>query len=157
MRTFDLSPLFRNTIGFDWLNDALDAAFRAEGSGPVYPPYDIEKLDKDQYRLTMAVAGFSPEDVEVTVEGNTLTIAGKAAQQEPKAEYLYRGIARRAFKRTFELAEHVKVADATLVNGLLQVRLVREVPEALKPRRIAVSAEAHPAAAIEAPAEKRAA
>jgi molecular chaperone IbpA len=134
--TLDFAPLFRTAIGFDRLARLVDAA--ASGEVPSYPPYNIEKTGEDSYRLTMAVAGFGPEDLEVSVKENTLTVTGKQAEQA-KGQVLYRGIAGRAFERRFVLADHIEVENAGLQNGLLHVGLRRVVPEALKPRRIAIA------------------
>lgn len=134
MRTFDFTPLYRSTVGFDRLFDMLDSSVR-----PDWPPYDIEKLGDDKYRISMAVAGFAPEEIELTQEGNSLLVSGAKKQPESeRQEFLHRGIANRSFKQTFSLADHVKVADAALKNGLLAIDLIREVPEQLKPRRIAI-------------------
>ena len=138
MRTYDLSPLFRSTVGFDRMTRLLEAALKAEESGNGYPPYNIEKLGDDQYRISMAVAGFRPEDLEITAHPNLLVIQGKAADREGSA-FLHRGIAGRAFERRFQLADHIRVLDARLEHGLLHVELVREVPEAMKPRTIPVT------------------
>jgi molecular chaperone IbpA len=135
MTSLDFAPLFRTAIGFDRLARLVDAA--AAGEVPSYPPYNIEKTGEDSYRLTMAVAGFRPEDLEVVVKENTLTVTGKQAEQG-KAQMLYRGIAGRAFERRFVLADHMVVDSADLQNGLLHVGLRRVVPEALKPRRIEI-------------------
>lgn len=134
MRTFDFTPLYRSTVGFDRLFDMLDSSIR-----PDWPPYDIEKVGDDKYRISMAVAGFAPEEIELTQEGNSLLVSGAKKQPEnQQQEFLHRGIANRSFKQTFSLADHVKVAGAALENGLLAIELVREVPEQLKPRRIAI-------------------
>ena len=139
MRTaFDFSPLFRSTIGFERMQQLLDAALRADDQAFSYPPYNIEAVGEDAYRLTMAVAGFAPEDLEVTATENTLVVAGKANRSENEVSYLHRGIAGRSFERRFELAEHVRATGASLVNGLLNIELKREVPEEMKPRRIPV-------------------
>jgi len=141
MAEFDLSPLFRSTIGFDRLNRMLDSAFVGNESGATYPPYNIEKLSDDRYRIVMAVAGFRDEDIEVTVAENTLTVSGRGQVEETgeeQARYLHRGIAKRAFERRFQLADHIAVTGAQLTDGLLSIDLVREVPEAMKPRRIAI-------------------
>ncbi|MGH7042262.1 MAG: Hsp20 family protein [Acetobacteraceae bacterium] len=139
MTTYDFAPLFRTAIGFDRLARLADsAAASAEGSG--YPPYNIEKLGEDNYRLTMAVAGFRPDDIELLVKDNTLTVAGRVAQDGSPNEVLYRGIAGRAFERRFALADHIVVEGADLQNGLLHVGLKRVVPEALKARRIPIAA-----------------
>ncbi len=133
MNALNLTPLFRTAIGFDRLARLMDNAATADVS---YPPYNIEKTGEDSYRLTMAVAGFGPDDIEMTVKDNTLLVAGRAEQDAPKPELLYRGIAARAFERRFVLADHIVVEGAELVNGMLHVALKRVVPEALKPRRI---------------------
>ncbi|MSO80268.1 MAG: Hsp20 family protein [Alphaproteobacteria bacterium] len=138
MSTYDLTPLFRSTVGFDHVSRLLDAAFAGADEGTSYPPYNIEKTGDNEYRVTMAVAGFGEDDIEITQHQNTLSIKGKAKQTDTEARTLYRGIAARAFDRRFELADYVQVTGATLVNGLLQAELVREVPEAMKPRTIAV-------------------
>jgi molecular chaperone IbpA len=139
VNSFDFAPLFRTAIGFDRLARLVDAAATADAS---YPPYNIEKTGDDTYRLTMAVAGFGPDDIELTAKDNTLLVAGRASTEAPKAELLYRGIAGRAFERRFVLADHVVVDGADLQNGLLHVTLKRVVPEALKPRRIAIGGQA---------------
>src|SRR5262249_43036410 len=139
---FDFSPLFRSTIGFDRLARVVDAATRFDGSVPAYPPYNIEKTGEDSYRLTMAVAGFARDEIDITAQENTLTVTGKAQKEEARnRRYLHRGIARRAFERRFSLADHIKVTGASLDNGLLHVEMVREVPEAAKPRQIKIAAE----------------
>jgi molecular chaperone IbpA len=139
MRSYDLSPLFRSTIGFDRWADLFEAANRVNPSASTFPPYNIEKRGDDAYRITMAVAGFAESDIDVTVQENLLVISGKLEDGKDSASnYLHRGIAARVFERRFNLAEHVIVADARLINGLLEVDLVREVPEAKKPRRIEI-------------------
>ena len=139
MRSYDLSPLFRSTIGFDRWADLFEAANRVNPSASTFPPYNIEKRGDDAYRITMAVAGFAESDISMTVQENLLVIAGKLEDnKDEKSNYLHRGIAARVFERRFNLAEHVNVADARLVNGLLEVDLVREVPEAKKQRRIEI-------------------
>ena len=136
MTTLDFTPLFRSAIGFDRLARlANTAASTAEAS---YPPYNIEKTDDDSYRLTMAVAGFGPDDIDLVAKDNTLVVTGRIAANAPRAELLYRGIAGRPFERRFVLADHVVVDRADLQNGLLHVSLKRVVPEALKPRRISI-------------------
>jgi molecular chaperone IbpA len=134
--TLDLSPLYRSAIGFDRMARMLDAAV-AE-SKPSYPPYNVELVEENRYRITMAVAGFSQDDLEITSEENTLTISGRQKSEEER-KFLYQGIAERNFERKFQLDEHVKVVDARLENGLLHVELVREIPEAMKPRKIEIS------------------
>jgi molecular chaperone IbpA len=141
MTAFDVSPLLRAAIGFDRMARLVETA-RAASEGPAYPPYNIEKTAEDSYVLTMAVAGFGPNDIEMTVHENTLTVAGKAPQPGDTSRLLYRGIAGRAFERRFVLADHIVVEGAQLENGLLHVALRREVPEALKPRRIAIAGTA---------------
>lgn len=142
MRTFDLSPLFRSTVGFDHLARMLDTASRLDEQTFSYPPYNIEKLSEDNYRISMAVAGFSDEDLDVTTQDHTLVITGRAHKDETSAQYLHRGIAGRSFERRFELADYIRVSGATLVNGLLHVDLMREVPEAMKPRTIKINSTA---------------
>ena len=136
--TFDFSPLYRSTIGFDRLFDMLDQATRVEPMTN-WPPYNIEKTGEDQYRITMAVAGFSPDEIELVQQENTLVVNGQKHPDPEGVQVLHRGIATRAFKQSFNLADHVKVTGATLDNGLLTIELVREVPEALKPRRIEIA------------------
>ena len=137
MRTYDVSPLFRSSVGFDRLFDLLTQAERAEAS-TAWPPYNIEKVADDQYRITMALAGFTQDEIELTQHDTTLLVSGQKKAQEGEHQYLHRGIAGRGFRQTFNLAEHVKVVGATMENGLLTVELQREVPEALKPRRITI-------------------
>ena len=137
MHNFDLSPLFRTSVGFDRLNNLFDAALHID-EAPSYPPYNIEKLDADRYSITMAVAGFGEADVEVLVKDNTLTVNGKIGDAEEAKSYLYRGIAGRAFTRSFQIADHIKVTGAELDNGLLHIELIREIPEEMRPRRIAI-------------------
>jgi molecular chaperone IbpA len=143
MRTFDLSPLYRSTVGFDRLFNMLDggAAFDA-GTG--YPPYNIERLSENAYEITMAVAGFGEDDIEIEVKENALTVSGNKAEETGDREFLHRGIATRAFERRFQLADHVEVKGAKLENGLLTVELQRVIPEALKPRRIEIKAGGSP-------------
>lgn len=136
MSTFDFAPLFRTAIGFDRLARLADtAASTAEAN---YPPYNIERTGEDAYRLTMAVAGFRPDDLDLVVKDNTLIVSGRVPSGVPKTEVLYRGIAGRAFERRFVLADHMAVDGADVQNGLLHVGLKRVVPEALKPRRITI-------------------
>ncbi len=148
MNAFNVNPLFRTAIGFDRLVRLVDAA--AASAEVTYPPYNIEKTGDDSYRLVMAVAGFGPDDIELIAKDNTLVVSGKVAAEQPKGEVLYRGIAGRAFERKFTLADHIVVEGADLANGLLQVALKRVVPEALKPRRIAVNGSSPQIAASEA-------
>ena len=142
MRTYDLTPLLRSTIGFDRFNWLLEAGAKLDENALSYPPYNIEKTGEDDYRITMAVAGFSADDIDVTAKENTLVISGKALPGREGATYLHRGVAGRAFERRYELADTIKVVGASLENGLLHVDLVREIPEALKPRTIAIEAKA---------------
>jgi molecular chaperone IbpA len=140
MDRFDFSPLFRSSIGFDRLARMVDAATRVDSTALSYPPYNIEKTGDDSYRLTMAVAGFARDELDITVHENTLIVTGKARKEDENGRYLHRGIARRAFERRFSLADHIKATGASLDNGLLHVDLVREVPETMKPRQIAIVA-----------------
>jgi len=142
MRTFDFAPLYRSTIGFDHLTSLLDAVAQREQSQPSYPPYNIELLTKDQYRITMAVAGFVESEVQIQSERQTLTVKGKKSEDGKERNYLHQGIAGRNFERVFQLADHVKVTGATLENGLLNIDLVREIPEIMKPRQIAINGKA---------------
>jgi molecular chaperone IbpA len=141
MRTvFDFSPYRRSTVGFDRLFDTLEATARGD-TGTNYPPYDIEKTGDDAYRITLAVAGFAEDEIEMTAQQNLLVVSAKKADVETEAEdkrFLHRGIATRAFERRFQLADHVRVTSAVLTNGLLAIDLAREVPEAMKPRKIAI-------------------
>ena len=149
MTTFDFAPLFRTAIGFDRLARLMDTAASA-AEAPSYPPYNIEKTGEDTYRLTMAVAGFRPDELDMVVKDNTLVVSGKVANDGQKGEVLYRGIAGRAFERRFVLADHIVVDGADLQNGLLHVGLKRVVPEALKPRRITIGGGAPTAIANDA-------
>jgi molecular chaperone IbpA len=138
MRSFDLSPLFRSTVGFDRVFDLLDSTSRYDASQG-FPPYNIERADENHYRITIAVAGFADKDLTVEVRDGVLTVQGKHGEESDKPGYLYQGIAARAFERRFQLAEHVEVKGAKLENGLLHVELERVVPEERKPRRIAIN------------------
>jgi molecular chaperone IbpA len=137
MRNFDPTPLWRSTVGFDRLFSLLDQS-NAWTSGENYPPYNIQRAGEDQYEITLALAGFSPADVNITAEQNVLTVEATKNEQT-NAEYLYQGIATRSFRRIFNLAEYVEVKDASFENGLLKIKLEREVPEAMKPRRIQIA------------------
>ncbi len=139
MHNFDFTPLFRSTIGFDRLSHMLDTAFEGADRSDGYPPYNIEKAGDDNYRVTLAVAGFSEADVEITQTENTLVVKGGTAGDDAGRAYLHRGIAGRAFERRFQLADHIRVVAAELENGLLHIDLKREVPEALKPRTIEIA------------------
>jgi molecular chaperone IbpA len=149
MRSYDFSPLFRSSVGFDRLAQLMDSALRAEDNAPSYPPYNIERTGEDQYRITMAVAGFAEDDIEITAQENALTVVGKQPKDEAPKTFLYRGIAGRPFQRRFELAEYIRVAGASLENGLLHVDLVREVPEAVKPRSIKINGKTVEAKVVE--------
>ena len=139
MRTVDLSPLYRSFIGFDHLASLMDAAARTDKQ-PSFPPYNIEALDKDKYRITMAVAGFSEDELSLQSENNTLVVSGTKAgkEQNDERKFIHQGIAERNFERKFQLGDHVKVLGADLANGLLSIDLEREIPEALKPRKIEI-------------------
>ena len=142
MRNFDFSPLYRSTIGFDRLFSLLDQYSSVEGGAPTYPPYNIERTGENAYRITIAVAGFGEDELSVETRENTLTVRGSkepAKTETDKREVLYQGIAARAFERRFQLADHVQVTGASVVNGLLHIDLVREVPEAQKPRTIPIN------------------
>ncbi|MBC6439558.1 MAG: Hsp20 family protein [Rhodospirillales bacterium] len=145
MTRFDFSPLFRSTVGFDRMMNALEANARSADEG--YPPYNIEKVDENDYRITMAVAGFGEDDLSIEVKDATVIVSGDIARDKDEGKtYLHRGIAGRSFKRTFQLADHVRVSGADLENGLLHIDLVREVPEALKPRTIEIRSGVAPRA-----------
>lgn len=152
MTRFDFSPLFRSTVGFDRLMRLLEDSSQWAETNNSYPPYNIEKSDDDHYRITLAVAGFSEQDLSIVFQENALVVEGQRKEAENSAELLYRGIAGRSFKRQFQLADHVRVVGAALDNGLLTIDLVREVPEALKPRKITISAGTPDS--IEAPESK---
>ena len=139
MRTFDLAPLYRATVGFDRVADLLDQLLADTATAQTYPPYNIEKTDEDAYRISIAVAGFSEDDLSVEVRENALIVAAKKADDEGEKSYLHRGIATRAFERRFHLADHVRVTGASNADGMLHIELKREVPEALKPRRIEIA------------------
>jgi molecular chaperone IbpA len=135
MRTYDFAPLWRSTVGFDRLFDLLDETQRASEDN--YPPYNIERLAEDRYQISLALAGFAPDEITITAEQNVLTVEGRKADKE-QHEYLYQGISARPFKRQFNLADYVQVRTASSDNGLLRIELVREVPEAMKPRRVVI-------------------
>jgi len=137
MRTYDFAPLWRSTVGFDRLFDLAQAAAQHAGEDN-YPPYNIERLGEDSYQISLAVAGFSPDEISITAEQNVVTIEGNKPEK-PDREFLYRGISTRHFKRQFNLADYVQVKNASFDNGLLQIELVREIPEAMKPRKIAIN------------------
>ncbi len=158
MRTYDFTPLFRSTVGFDRLFDMIESGVR-----PDWPPYNIEKKGDNHYRISMAIAGFAPDEIELIQQGNVLLITGQKKTEPQQQEMLHQGLASRNFKQTFNLADHVKVASADLENGLLLVDLYREIPEQLKPRRIELGSRAaslrgqdnHQSLAQERPAERQ--
>ncbi len=139
MRNYDLTPLYRNSVGFDRMFDLLENIGKVEAGGG-YPPYNIERLDEDQYRITLAVAGFSEADLDIEVHENALKISGARPDGDAARTFLHQGIAGRSFERRFQLADHVKIVEASLENGLLNVDLRREIPEAKKPRRVSINA-----------------
>ncbi len=139
MRTFDLAPLYRATVGFDQIADLMDRALTDTSNATSYPPYNIEKTSEDGWRISIAVAGFSDADLNVEVRENALIVTAKKAADDQDRTYLHRGIATRAFERRFALADHVRVTGASHVDGMLHLDLMREVPEALKPRRIEIA------------------
>lgn len=139
MRTYDFSPLYRATVGFDRLADMMDRVLTADVAQPTYPPYNIEKLGENAYRIAIAVAGFTSDELSVEVKDGGLTVTARKLGDEADRTYLHRGIAARAFERRFALADHVKVTGATHADGMLNIDLAREVPEALKPRRIEIA------------------
>ncbi|RKQ69670.1 molecular chaperone IbpA [Litorimonas taeanensis] len=141
MRTYDFSPLYRNFVGFDRMANLIDAASQASANTASYPPYNVARLDEDSYRIELAVAGFDTDSLEIQTHENVLTISGSNASDtaNDEVEYLHRGIAERGFERRFQLADHVRVTGANLNNGLLVITLQREVPEALKPRTVAIT------------------
>jgi len=142
MRTFDPTPLWRSTIGFDRLFDLLDQSARVTTEDS-YPPYNIERAGEDHYRISLALAGFMPDEVTITAEQNVLTVEGSKSQKA-ETEYLYQGISARSFRRVFSLADYVQVKGASFENGLLKIDLLREIPEAMKPRRIAINGASKP-------------
>ena len=139
MRTFDLAPLYRATVGFDQMADLMDRVLSDTGTAASYPPYNIEKTAEDAWRITIAVAGFTDEELSVEIRENALIVAARKGKDEDGRKFLHRGIANRAFERRFTLADHVRDTGASHVNGMLNIDLVREVPEALKPRRIEIA------------------
>jgi molecular chaperone IbpA len=152
MRNFDPTPLFRASVGFDRVADMMDRMLAAEPVQPTYPPYNIEKTDENAYRISVAVAGFSADELNVEVKENALVISARKADDEDGRTYLHRGIATRAFERRFQLADHVKVTGATHADGMLHVELAREIPEALKPRRIEIARKDSDSRLVEASA-----
>ncbi len=138
MRSYDLAPLWRSTVGFDRMLDLLDEAARWTGEEQHYPPYNIERTGEDEYRISLALAGFVPEEINITAEQNVLTVEGRKAEKTER-QYLYQGISARPFRRVFNLADYVQVKNASFESGLLKIDLVREIPEAMKPRKIAIN------------------
>ncbi len=143
MRHFDLTPLYRSTVGFDRFASLFDSIGSLDGDAPTYPPYNIERVGENEYRITMAVAGFAEKDIDIEAKENSLTVSGEqtSTEETQEREYLHRGIATRTFERRFQLEEHVEVKSASLENGLLHIDLVREIPEAMKPRTISINGE----------------
>ena len=139
MRSFDFAPLYRASVGFDQIADMMDRVLSSDVAQPTYPPYNIEKTADDAYRISIAVAGFADEDLSVEVKDGALIVSARKSEEDADRTYLHRGIATRAFERRFQLADHVRVSGATHTDGMLHIELVREVPEALKPRRIAIT------------------
>ena len=143
MRHFDLTPLYRSTVGFDRFASMIDSIGTLDGEAPTYPPYNIERVGENEYRITMEVAGFAEEDIDIEAKENSLTVRGEqtSTEESDEREYLHRGIATRTFERCFQLEEHVEVKGASLENGLLHIDLVREIPEAMKPRTISINGD----------------
>ncbi|GLS80764.1 Hsp20 family protein [Paracoccus marinus] len=139
MRNMDLAPLYRASVGFDRMADLMDRALTADIAAPTYPPYNIEKTGENAYRISIAVAGFSADDLNVEMKDGAVIVSARKAEDDGQHTYLHRGIATRAFERKFALADHVRVEGASHVDGMLHIELLREVPEALKPRKIAIS------------------
>lgn len=152
MRAFDPTPLFRASVGFDRMADLMDRVLAAEPVQPTYPPYNIEKTDENAYRISVAVAGFAADELSVELKENGLTISGRKAEDSAERTYLHRGIATRAFERRYHLADHVRVSGATHADGMLHIDLVREIPEALKPRRIEIASTKSSAQLVDASA-----
>ena len=150
MRNFDLTPLYRASVGFDRLADVMDRTLSADVAAPTYPPYNIEKTGESAYRITLAVAGFSEGDLTVESKDGQLVVSGRKPADETERSFLHRGIAERAFERRFQLADHVRPVSARTENGLLHIELVREVPEALRPRRIEIASAPSKPAELEA-------
>lgn len=150
MRSFDFAPLYRATVGFDRMADLMDRVLAADVAQPGYPPYNIEKTADAGYRISIAVAGFAPEELGVEVKEGTLVVTARKAPESPDRSYLHRGIATRAFERRFALADHVRVTGASHENGMLHIDLIRETPEALKPRRIEIARSTPTADVVEA-------
>lgn len=141
MNAIDLSPLYRSSVGFDRVANLIDSAMRGNQSSPGYPPYNIEVVGENTYSITVAVSGFSENELDIQIESGTLTISGKKENTRDEKEYLYQGIATRSFERKFNLADYIKVEGADLKNGLLTVSLSKEIPEAMKPRKIEINSK----------------
>ena len=141
MTTIDLSPLYRSSIGFDRMGSLIDSAMRSQKDSVGFPPYDIETLGDERYSITLAVAGFDESELDIQVENGVLRVRGGKSEDKEDKTYLYRGIANRSFERKFNLADHIQVTGANLKNGLLTISLVKEVPEAMKPKTIAIGSE----------------
>lgn len=141
MRHFDFTPLYKTTVGFDRLASLFDELSAGENNSPAYPPYNIERINEDEYRITMAVAGFTQDELNIEIEGNALSISGQKVTKDDEVEFLHRGIATRNFERKFELDDYVFVSNANLENGLLHIALKREIPEAKKPRSIPIGTQ----------------
>jgi molecular chaperone IbpA len=152
MRNFDPTPLFRASVGFDRMADLMDRVLTADPVQPTYPPYNIEKTDENAYRITIAVAGFAADELAVEVKENLLVVSARKAESEGERTFLHRGIATRAFERRFHLADHMRISGATHADGMLHIDLVREIPEALKPRRIEIARATPSAEMLEASA-----
>jgi molecular chaperone IbpA len=153
MRSYDFAPLYRATVGFDRIADLMDRVLSSDVAQPTYPPYNIEKTAEDAYRISIAVAGFSPDELSVEVRDGSLFVSARKSTEDSERNYLHRGIATRAFERRFALADHVRVAGAVHEHGMLHVDLVRETPEALKPRRIEIARVNGTTPVLEAKAE----
>ena len=153
MRHFDLTPLYRTTVGFDRLASLFDSMATFDGDAPAYPPYNIERVGENEYRISMAVAGFAENELNIEIKQNTLSVRGERVNAHGESDYLHRGIATRAFERDFQLEDHVMVNGASLENGLLHIDLIREIPEAMKPRTIAIQANGSNTKAIEGKAK----
>ena len=141
MNTFDFTPLFRSAIGFDRLTNALENAYRSDNNSG-YPPYNIELLEENHYRISLAVAGFKEDELDIEIKNGRLTVSGAQKDGSEDKQYLHHGIANRNFERSYQLADYVRVKDAELKDGLLHIDLVREIPEAMKPRKIAINSDA---------------
>ena len=140
MNTLDLTPFYRSSIGFDQLASMLDSTLRSESSGNGYPPYNIEVIDDNKYEITLAVSGFSENELDIQVENKALTVRGNKAEDNLERNYLHKGIASRAFERKFNLADYVEITSANLTDGLLRISLIKEIPEVMKPKRININA-----------------